>query len=61
MNRGYTKWKDASGDKKGGFPLHERSHFRSHCMGILAQSHHDIAEMMSTEYEKQKAVNRAVT
>lgn len=22
---GYTNWKDASGEKKGGFPTHERS------------------------------------
>ena len=23
--RGYTNWKDASGEKRGGFPTHERS------------------------------------
>ena len=55
----YTNWKDASGAKKGGFPSHERSHFHKHCTGILAKSHRDIAEMMSTEHKKQKAVNRA--
>ena len=25
LTAGYTNWKDASGDKKGGFPTHERS------------------------------------
>ena len=25
VTRGYTNWKDASGEKQGGFPIHERS------------------------------------
>ena len=50
INRGHTNWKDTSGDKKDWFPLHEWSHYHRHCMGILAQSHHDIANMMSTEH-----------
>ena len=49
VNCGYTNWKDASRDRKGGFPLHERLHFKRDCTRILAWSHHDIAEMMSTE------------
>ena len=59
VNCSYTNWKDASGEKKSGFSSHERSHFHRHCTGILGKSHRDIAEMMSTEHEKQKAVNRA--
>ena len=57
VNHGYINWKDASRDKKFGLPSHEQSHFHIHCTGILALSHHDIANMMSTENEKQKAVN----
>ena len=26
LTHGYTYWKDATGEKHGGFPLHERSH-----------------------------------
>ena len=26
LTRGFTNWKDATGEKHGGFPLHERSH-----------------------------------
>ena len=59
VNCGYTNWKDASGKKKGGFPLHKQLHFYSDWTGILAHSYQDIAEMISTEHEKQKAVNRA--
>ena len=54
-----TNWKNGSGDKNGGFPSYERSQFHRHCTGTLVKSHRDIAEMMSTEHEKQKAVNRA--
>ena len=25
LARGYTNWKDATGEKRGGFPTHERS------------------------------------
>ena len=25
LTRGYTNWKDAAGEKRGGFPTHERS------------------------------------
>ena len=28
--RGYTNWKDASGEKRGGFPTHERSQVASY-------------------------------
>ena len=56
---GYTNWKDASQDKKCGFPLYERLHFHWCCTGICARSHRDTAEMNSTEHEKLKAVNHA--
>ena len=59
VNREYINWKDASGDQTGLFPSHERSHFHRHCMAILTKSHCDIVDMMSSEHEKQKAVNRA--
>ena len=59
VNRSFTYRRDASGHKKGGFPLHEASHFHRHCTGILARSHLDIAEIMSPEHEKMKAVNLA--
>ena len=29
VTRGYTNWKDASGEKRGGFPTHERSQVSS--------------------------------
>ena len=59
VNRGYIDWKDTSGNKKGGFPSYDRSHFHMHCTGIVTKSHRDIAEKMSSEHEKQKPVNRA--
>ena len=56
VNRGYTNWKDASREKKGGFHLHERLHFQRHCTSILARSHCGIAEIMFTEHRKKAVI-----
>ena len=34
LTRGFTNWKDATGEKHGGFPLHERSHVSFCCCSL---------------------------
>ena len=57
--RGYTNWKDACGDKTGGFPSHERSQVHKYCVDAMTKTQKDVGELLSSELEKQKAVNRA--
>ena len=59
LTRGYTNWKDACGDKSGGFPSHECSQVHMYCVGVMTKTQKDIGELLSTELEKQKAINRA--
>ena len=35
LTRGFTIWKDANGEKHGGFPLQERSHVSFICSRIV--------------------------
>ena len=59
LSRGYTNWKDASGDKRGGFSTHERSQVHQYCLEVICKPQKSVAELISSEHEKQKAVNRA--
>lgn len=59
LTRGYTNWKGACRDKSGGFPSHERSQVHMYCVGVITKTQKDIGELLSTELEKQKAINRA--
>ena len=42
LTQGYTNWKDATGEKHGGFPLHERSHV-SFCCYIYSKHARGVA------------------
>ena len=59
LTRGYTNWKDACGDESGGFPSHEHSQVHMYCVGVMTKTQKDIGELLSTELEKQKAINCA--
>ena len=57
--RGYTNWKDASGDKRGAFVKHERSQFHKYCVDLTMKNHKDVGESLSSQHEKEKEINRA--
>ena len=59
LSRGYTNWKDASGDKCGGFSTHEHSQVHQYCLEVICKPQKSVAELLSSEHEKQKAVNHA--
>ena len=35
LTQGFTNWKDANGEKQGGFPLHECSHVSFCCYSLI--------------------------
>ena len=59
VTRGYTNWKDASGDKRGGFVKHERSQFHKYCVDLTMKTHKDVGESLSSQHEKEKEINCA--
>ena len=59
VTRGYTNWKDASGDKQGWFVNHERSQFHTYFADLTLKTHKEVGELISTEHEKQKEINCA--
>ena len=60
VTRGYTNWKDASGNKRGGFMTHERSQFHKYCVELTMKTHEkDVGELLSSQHEKEKETNRA--
>ena len=44
--------------QKGGFPSHERSHVHKYCLELLSKPHRGIAEILSSDHERQMAINR---
>lgn len=61
LTHGYTNWKDACGEKSGGFPCHKRSQVHKYCAEVTSQTRtqKDVSELVSSEFEKQKTNNRA--
>ena len=59
VTRGYTNWKDASRDKRGGVVNHECSQIHKYCVDLAMKSHKDVGELISSEHEKQKEINHA--
>ena len=58
LTRGYCNWKDATGDKRGGFASHERSHVHKYCLELLSKPCRGVAEMLSSSHVRQMATNR---
>ena len=54
LTSGYTNWKDACGDKTGGFPRHERSQVHKYCVDVKTMTQKDVGKL-SSQLEKQKA------
>ena len=58
LTRGYYNWKDACGEKRGGFAPHEHSNIHKYYVELLAKPPQNVAEMLSSEVCRQMAVNR---
>ena len=59
LSRGYTgNWKDASGDKRVGFSAHKRFQVHKYCFEVLTKAQKSVTELLSSEHEKQKVINR---
>ena len=60
VTRGYTNWKDVSGNKREGFMTHEHSQFHKYCVDLTMKTHEkDVGELLSSQHEKEKETNRA--
>ena len=55
--RGYYNWKDACGEKRGGFASYEHSNIHKYCVDLLAKPPQNVADMLS-DICRQMAVNR---
>ena len=49
--RGFTNWKDASGDKRGGFAIHERFQVHKYCVELTMTTHKDVGELLSIQHK----------
>ena len=61
VSHGFSNWKDACGEKSGGFIVHERSHYHKYSVELLKKGDKrpDITEMLSSSLEKERRERRA--